>query len=123
MYDETTWPNVLNTLLDGEDLTISDASWAMRQIMEGQATDAQLAGFLVALRAKGETVGGVGGFRGAVLEDGLPLPADSIGLDIVGSGGDRFATVNISTMASIVCAAAGATVIKHGNRAASSASG
>ena len=123
MYDETTWPHVLNTLLDGGDLTISEASWAMRQIMTGGATDAQLAGFLVALRAKGETVDEIVGFRDAVLENALPLPADSMALDIVGTGGDRFATVNISTMASIVCAAAGATVIKHGNRAASSASG
>jgi anthranilate phosphoribosyltransferase len=123
MYDETTWPHVLNTLLDGGDLTISEASWAMRQIMIGEATDAQLAGFLVALRAKGETVDEIVGFRDAVLENALPLPADSMALDIVGTGGDRFATVNISTMASIVCAAAGATVIKHGNRAASSASG
>ncbi|HEU4807042.1 MAG TPA: anthranilate phosphoribosyltransferase [Homoserinimonas sp.] len=123
MYDETTWPDVLNTLLDGSDLTISEASWAMRQIMAGEATDAQLAGFLVALRAKGETVDEIVGFRDAVLENALPLRADSMALDIVGTGGDRFATVNISTMASIVCAAAGATVIKHGNRAASSASG
>lgn len=123
MYDETTWPNVLNILLDGQDLTISDASWAMRQIMTGEATDAQLAGFLVALRSKGETVDEIVGFRDAVLENALPLPADSMALDIVGTGGDRFSTVNISTMASIVCAAAGATVIKHGNRAASSASG
>src|SRR5688572_27450996 len=123
MYDETTWPHVLNTLLDGGDLSISEASWAMRQIMAGEATDAQLAGFLVALRAKGETVDEIVGFRDAVLENALPLPANSMALDIVGTGGDRFATVNISTMASIVCAAAGATVIKHGNRAASSASG
>ena len=123
MYVETTWPGILNTLLDGGDLTISEASWAMRQIMAGQATDAQLAGFLVALRAKGETVDEIVGFRDAVLENALPLRADSMALDIVGTGGDRFATVNISTMASIVCAAAGVTVIKHGNRAASSASG
>jgi anthranilate phosphoribosyltransferase len=123
MYDETTWPHILNTLLDGGDLTISEASWAMHQIMVGEASDAQLAGFLVALRAKGETVDEIVGFRDAVLENALPLAADSMALDIVGTGGDRFATVNISTMASIVCAAAGATVIKHGNRAASSASG
>jgi anthranilate phosphoribosyltransferase len=123
MPTDTTWPIVLNALLDRRDLTISEATWAMSQIMEGQATDAQLAAFLVALRAKGETVAEIVGFRDAVLENALPLPADSMALDIVGTGGDRFATVNISTMASIVCAAAGATVIKHGNRAASSESG
>ncbi len=123
MPPETTWPFVLNTLLDGRDLTINEATWSMRQIMEGNATDAQLAAFLIALRTKGETVAEIVGFRDAVLENALPLPADSMALDIVGTGGDRFSTVNISTMAAIVCAAAGVTVIKHGNRAASSASG
>src|SRR5690606_32108790 len=104
MPSETTWPFVLNTLLDGQDLTINEATWAMGQIMAGRATDAQLAAFLIALRAKGETVAEIVGFRDAVLENALPLPADSMALDLVGTGGDRFATVNISTMASIVCA-------------------
>lgn len=120
---ETNWSGLLNTLLDGNDLTISEASWAMQQIMAGGATDAQLAAFLIALRTKGETVNEIVGFRDAVLANALPLKVDSMGLDIVGTGGDRFATVNISTMASVVCAAAGARVIKHGNKAASSASG
>lgn len=123
MSDETTWPVLLNSLLSGDDLTISEASWAMREIMAGEASDAQLAAFLIALRAKGETVDEIVGFRDAVLASALPLKVDAMALDIVGTGGDRFATVNISTMASIVCAAAGAKVIKHGNRAASSASG
>jgi anthranilate phosphoribosyltransferase len=123
MPHETNWPGILDSLLLHNDLSISEASWAMRQIMRGEATSAQLAGFLVALRAKGETVDEIVGFRDAVLENALPLKVDSMGLDIVGTGGDRFGTVNVSTMASIVAAAAGIPVIKHGNRAASSASG
>ncbi len=91
--------------------------------MLGEATPAQLAGFLVALRAKGETVDEIVGFRDAILDHAVPLNVNSMGLDIVGTGGDRFGTVNVSTMASIVCAASGVPVIKHGNRAASSASG
>jgi anthranilate phosphoribosyltransferase len=123
MPHETNWPGILVSLLQHNDLSISEASWAMRQIMRGEATSAQLAGFLVALRSKGETVDEIVGFRDAVLENALPLKVDSMGLDIVGTGGDRFGTVNVSTMASIVAAAAGIPVIKHGNRAASSASG
>lgn len=91
--------------------------------MTGGATEAQLAAFLVALRMKGETVDEIVGFRDAVLEHAVPLHVDPMALDIVGTGGDRFGTVNVSTMASIVAAASGVPVIKHGNRAASSASG
>ena len=91
--------------------------------MEGAATPAQLAGFLVALRAKGETVDEIVGFRDAILAHAQPLAVDSMALDMAGTGGDRLGTVNVSTMASIVAAAAGATVVKHGNRASSSSSG
>lgn len=118
-----TWPAILDALLDGEDLAISEASWAMQQVMEGAATPAQLGAFLVALRSKGETVDEIVGFRDAILSNSVKLDVDSFALDIVGTGGDRFGTVNISTMASIVAAASGVPVIKHGNRAASSASG
>jgi anthranilate phosphoribosyltransferase len=114
---------LISTLLDGDDLAISEASWAMRQVMQGEATPAQLAGFLVALRAKGETVDEIVGFRDAILENSVPLVVDPMALDIVGTGGDRFGTVNVSTMASVVAAASGVPVIKHGNKAASSASG
>ena len=79
--------------------------------------------FLVAPRAKGETVDEIVGFRDAILAAARPLPIDPMALDIVGTGGDRFGTVNVSSMSSIVCAAAGVPVAKHGNRAASSASG
>ena len=123
MLETQSWPKILNALLDGVDLSVADAAWSMEQIMLGQASSAQLAAFLVALRAKGETVDEVVGFRDAILEHAVPLPVDPMALDIVGTGGDRFGTVNISTMASIVCAAAGVPVVKHGNRAASSASG
>ncbi len=118
-----TWPSVLTQLLAGQNLTISEATWAMSQVITGHATNAQLAGFLVALNAKGETVDELVGFRDAVLANAVALPANALALDIVGTGGDRHNTVNISSMASIVCAAAGVPVIKHGNRAASSASG
>lgn len=123
MPTELTWPAILTELLAGGDLSISEAEWAMRQVMEGSATEAQLAAFLVALRAKGETVGEIVGFRDAILASAHPLAVDPMALDIVGTGGDRFGTVNVSTMASIVAAAAGAKVIKHGNRAVSSTSG
>ena len=123
MLESQSWPAILDSLLRGEDLSVADAAWSMEQIMLGEASPAQLAGFLVALRAKGETVDEIVGFRDAILDHAVPLNVNSMGLDIVGTGGDRFGTVNVSTMASIVCAAAGVPVIKHGNRAASSASG
>ena len=123
MLSDPTWPAILDALLDGADLAISEASWAMQQVMEGAASPAQLAAFLVALKSKGETVDEIIGFRDAVLAHAVPLDVDSMALDIVGTGGDRFGTVNISTMASVVAAASGVPVVKHGNRAASSASG
>jgi anthranilate phosphoribosyltransferase len=123
MQSVPTWPALISTLLEGEDLSTREAAWAMRQVMDGSSTPAQLAAFLVALRAKGETVAEIVGFRDAVLEHALPLPVDPMALDIVGTGGDRFGTVNVSTTASIVAAAAGVPVLKHGNRAASSSSG
>lgn len=123
MADGSDWPSVLTALLDGEDLSVSQSTWAMRQVMAGEATASQLAGFLMALRAKGETVDEIVGFRDAILEVALPLAVPSRVLDIVGTGGDRVGTVNISSMAAIVAAATGIPVVKHGNRAASSASG
>jgi anthranilate phosphoribosyltransferase len=123
MAELYTWPGILTTLLDQRDLSVSESTWAMRQIMSGAATPSQLSGFLVALRAKGETVDEIVGFRDAILEAALPLPVDPNVLDIVGTGGDRFGTVNISSMAAVVAAASGVPVVKHGNKAASSASG
>ena len=123
MFESQSWPNILDALLSGTDLSVADAAWCMERIVLGEATPAQIAGFLIALRAKGETVDEIVGFRDAILDHAVPLNVNSMGLDIVGTGGDRFGTVNVSTMASIVCAAAGVPVIKHGNKAASSASG
>jgi anthranilate phosphoribosyltransferase len=123
MAETQTWPIVLTALLDGEDLSVAAAAWAMEQVMTGSATPSQLGGFLVALRAKGETVDEIVGFRDAILDHALPLEVDPMALDIVGTGGDRFGTVNVSTMAAIIAAATGVPVLKHGNRAASSASG
>lgn len=117
------WRDILTDLLERRDLSVSEATWAMREVMAGRATSSQLAGFLVALRAKGETVDEIVGFRDAILEAALPLSVPTDALDIVGTGGDRFGTVNVSTMASIVAAASGIPVVKHGNKAASSKSG
>jgi anthranilate phosphoribosyltransferase len=123
MSEMRSWSSILTSLLEREDLSVADAAWAMDQIMSGDATDAQLAAFLIALRAKGETVDEIVGFRDAILDHAVPLPVDPMALDIVGTGGDRFGTVNVSTTAAIVAAATGVPVIKHGNRAASSSSG
>ncbi|MFE3449821.1 anthranilate phosphoribosyltransferase [Nonomuraea sp. NPDC059194] len=119
----TTWPALLGTLLDGGSLREQDTAWAMEQIMAGAATDAQIAGLALALRAKGETVEEVSGLAAALLGGAprLEIPSDAV--DLVGTGGDQAHTVNISTMAAIVAAAAGARVVKHGGRAATSSSG
>jgi len=119
-----TWPELLQHILANGDLSVSEASEAMGQVMAGDVSDAQLAAFLVALRAKGETVDEVVGFRSAILDNAVPLDVPAMVLDIVGTGGDPYgAVINVSSIASIVAAAAGAPVVKHGNRAASSASG
>src|SRR5450432_2104793 len=120
---EPTWPDLLTSLLRGQDLTSAQTAWAMAQIMSGEATPAQVAGFVVALRAKGETAEEVTGLATTMLEFATPVPVTGDALDIVGSGGDRSHTVNISTMAAIVAAATGVRVAKHGNRAASSSCG
>lgn len=96
----------------------------MRQVMAGDATDAQLGGLLTALRMKGETVDEIVGFRDAALAAALPLDIDPMALDIVGTGGDPYgAVMNISSIASVIAAAAGVPVVKHGNKGASSSSG
>lgn len=123
MSDERTWSQLLESLLAGQDLTVSEATWAMRLVMRGEVSEARLAAFLMALRAKGETVEEVIGFRDAILEAAHPVSLSPWALDIVGTGGDMVGTVNVSTMSAMVCAAAGVPVIKHGGSAASARSG
>jgi anthranilate phosphoribosyltransferase len=113
----------LGDLVAGRDLTAADTAWAMDSIMRGEATDVQIAGFAVALRAKGETVEEITGLVQAMYAHAHTIDVPGPTVDIVGTGGDRAKTVNISTMSAIVVAGAGAKVVKHGNRAASSASG
>src|SRR4051794_24500253 len=122
-----TWPNLTSALLRGEELAPADTGWAMGEIMAGNATPVQIAGFAMALRAKGETPGELAGLVEAMLASAtlveLPEKTRTDAVDVVGTGGDRANTVNISTMAAIVTAAAGVTVVKHGNRSASSTTG
>ncbi len=118
-----TWPGLLLTLLARGDLGAEETRWAMRQVMQGEASPIQLAGFLVALRAKGETVPEVSGLVDEMLAHAHRISVPGPTLDIVGTGGDMHHTVNISTMAAFVAAGAGARVVKHGGRAVSSASG
>ncbi|MFD4250825.1 anthranilate phosphoribosyltransferase [Amycolatopsis thermoflava] len=118
-----TWPTLLNQLIAGADLSAEDTAWAMDQVMSGEATPAQVGGFLVALRAKGETPDEITGLADAMLSHARRVRIARDAVDIVGTGGDRSGSVNISTMASLVTAAAGVPVVKHGNRAASSKAG
>ena len=117
------WPQVLNPLLRREDLEASATAWAMEQILSGAASPAQLAGFVIALRSKGETVIEVEGLVATMRDFATRISVPGRTLDVVGTGGDQAHTVNISTMSAIVAAGAGAKVLKHGNRAASSACG
>lgn len=118
-----TWPRLIGALIDGTDLTAGSTQWAMNSIMSGEASPAQVAGFLVALRSKGETVDELTGLVEAMISNANPIVIAGEKLDIVGTGGDQQNTVNISTMAALIAAGAGAKVVKHGNRAASSTSG
>src|SRR6266581_1418575 len=114
----------LARLLDGHDLSREEAREVMGSIMSGEATPAQIAGFLVALRAKGETADEIAGFAEAIRSHVLAVtPQRDDLVDTAGTGGDGQATINISTAAALTAAAAGAGVAKHGNRAVSSASG
>jgi anthranilate phosphoribosyltransferase len=113
------WAEVLATVMRGGDLDEDAAAAAMRAVMEGEATSAQVAGLVTALRMKGETVTEIAGLVRAMRAAALPVPAPGPLLDTCGTGGDRAGTFNVSTLAALVAAAAGARVAKHGNRAAS----
>jgi anthranilate phosphoribosyltransferase len=124
---DRTWPQLLAALLRGDELSTEDTAWAMGEIMTGSATPVQVAGFAVAMRGKGETPDEIAGLVAAMLANAvrveLPDAVRADAVDVVGTGGDRAQTVNISTMAALVVAGAGVRVVKHGNRAASSACG
>src|SRR5690625_7050090 len=118
-----TWSQITSRLVRGQELDGPSAAWAMDQAMSGQATAVQLAGFLVALQAKGVTSTELAALADAMVSHARPVRAPRRTVDIVGTGGDLAQTVNISTMASIIIASTGRTVVKHGNRASSSKSG
>ncbi len=117
------WAGLLTALLAREDLSDSAVGWAMGEIMAGEASAVQVAAFAMALRAKGETVSEIDALVDVMLSNATPVRMPGPVVDVVGTGGDRAQTVNISTMAALVVAASGIRVGKHGNRAASSACG
>ncbi|WP_029089260.1 anthranilate phosphoribosyltransferase [Brevibacterium album] len=123
LTDVRSWPDLLVGLMAGRDMDEETAAWAMDGIMSGEVPDVTMAAFLVAHHGKGETVEEISGLVRSMFEHAVPLPGLSHAVDIVGTGGDRARTVNISSTASFVIAASGQPLVKHGNRATSSASG
>lgn len=119
----TEWPQIFTALLARRQLQPEQTQWAMQEILEGRATQAQIASFGVLMRAKDETPEEMEDLLAVMLEHATSVRVPGPVLDVVGTGGDRAHTVNVSTMSAIVVAAAGARVVKHGNRAASSKSG
>ena len=118
--DPDFWPRTLSRLVRHEALDADQAAEAMRRVMVGEATPGQIGGFLMALRTKGETADEVEGLARTMLGFANPVSSPSPTVDVVGTGGDRSGTFNISTVSAIVVAGAGVPVAKHGNRAASS---
>lgn len=123
MSNSNTWPKLLETLTNRLDLNTTSAQWAMNEILQGNASIAEIKEFLLALKAKGETAEEVNAFITVMYQHSAPIDIAERAVDTVGTGGDGYNTINISTTAAIVAAAAGAKVLKHGNRAASSKSG
>lgn len=117
------WPSILGRLAASLDLDADSARWALDQVMSGEATPEQIRELLLGLAAKGATAEEVAAAADAMRSAALPVEVPGILLDVVGTGGDSSGSVNFSTMAAIVAAACGATIVKHGNRAASSKSG
>lgn len=120
---EHSWAKNLETLVSGLDLEVDDVAWCMQEILEGRAETEQIKAFLLALKAKGETSDEVGALVAQMYQHCAPITINERAVDTVGTGGDGAHTINISTTAALIAAAAGAKVIKHGNRAASSKSG
>jgi len=123
MTSALNWPAILGKLLLKNDLERVEANWAMREIMAGDATEAQVGAFMMALRAKGESVAELSGLVDVMLQNAVILSTGPDAVDIVGTGGDLHGTVNISSMASILAASAGIPVMKHGSRSASGKTG
>lgn len=123
MTSDFPWGAVISKLLGGQSLSEQDAAGAMAEIMQGAATPAQIAGFVVALRSKGETADEIAGLVRTMRAYAQQVDVSEDVLDTCGTGGDRAGTFNVSTAAALVCAGAGARVAKHGNRAASSRCG
>jgi len=119
----TSWKDAITALGSGLNLSSNEAQWFMREILEGRAENSDLAQFLIALKDKGETSEEVGAFVSEMFNHSAPISISKRAVDTVGTGGDGAHTINISTTAAIVAAAAGARVVKHGNRASSSKSG
>jgi anthranilate phosphoribosyltransferase len=117
------WAEILGKLLQKQALDRNEAAWAMTQIMAGDASDAQVGAFMLALRSKGETVDELAGLVDVMLRNAVILDTGNDAVDIVGTGGDMVGTVNISSMASILTSAAGIPVMKHGSRSASGKTG
>jgi anthranilate phosphoribosyltransferase len=117
------WESCFSILEKGHDLEPHDVQWCMKQILDGQADAALIKKFLLALKTKGETSEEVGALVAQMYEHSAPISITGRAVDTVGTGGDGAHTINISTTAAIIAAAAGAKVVKHGNRAASSKSG
>ena len=123
MDAETLWPELLAKLMRGEDLSADEAGRALATILEGRATAAQIGGFAVALRAKGETPAEMAALVRTMLAYAERVDVAGPLLDTCGTGGDRSCSINVSTLAAFVAAGAGARVAKHGNRSATSACG
>ncbi|HEV7687257.1 MAG TPA: anthranilate phosphoribosyltransferase, partial [Acidimicrobiia bacterium] len=121
--DAPFWPPLLTKLMRGEDLTADEAGRALARILEGEATSAQIAAFAVSLRAKGETPAEMAALVRTMLAFAEHVEVPGPLVDTCGTGGDRSCTINVSTLAALVAAGAGARVAKHGNRSASSACG
>jgi anthranilate phosphoribosyltransferase len=117
------WPGALSRLIAGQSLSSEETEAVLGQVLAGEASPAQIAGFAVALRAKGETVEEMTGLVRAMVAHAVPLDAPGDLVDTCGTGGDRLRSVNVSTIAALVVAATGAKVCKHGGRAASSSVG
>mgnify|MGYP002654299307 FL=1 len=117
------WESIFNSLSNKEDLPTSDISWAMSQILQGVAAIDEIKHFLLALKEKGESADEVKALVDQMLAVSSPISISDRAVDTVGTGGDGANTINISTTAAIITNAAGARVVKHGNRAASSKSG